>query len=58
MRERGASRADVRRALETATGCEAEPDERWKVTGGVDLDGDPLGAVVVLEDGVVVVTVF
>jgi hypothetical protein len=57
MRERGAGRADVREALVTAIACRAEADERWKVTG-IDTAGDELTVVVVIEDGVVVVTLF
>lgn len=56
MAQRGADREDVRRALMTATSCAAS-GERWKVSG-VDVEGDELTVVCVLEDGVVVVTVF
>lgn len=57
MRERGAKREDVREALVTATICQAQPEERWKVTG-LDTAGDALTVIVVIEDGVVVVTLF
>lgn len=57
MDERGMDWADVVRALMTAVSCEAQPLDRWKVEG-VDLDGDLLTAVIVIELGVVVVTVF
>jgi hypothetical protein len=57
MRERHVSREDVRSALVTAMSCQAEPDERWKVPG-VDTFGDDLAVIVVIEDGVVVVTLF
>jgi len=57
MQQRGAGREDVRHALVTATSCEARPEDRWKVAG-VDTAGDELTAIVVLEDGVVVVTLF
>jgi hypothetical protein len=57
MVQRGASEDDVRHALTTATACIAAADGRWKV-GGVDLEGDALTAVVAIDDGVVVVTVF
>jgi hypothetical protein len=43
-------------ALKHATAC-APSDAKWKVSGP-DLDGDELTAVVVLEVGVIVVTVF
>ncbi len=57
MDERGLDWADVVRALMTAMSCEALPLDRWKVEG-VDLDGDSVTVVVVIELGVVVVTVF
>ncbi|MGC4118579.1 MAG: hypothetical protein QM765_29285 [Myxococcales bacterium] len=47
----------IRRALATATSCRAEPLDRWKVESK-DCEGDALTTIVVLEDGVVVVTVF
>ena len=57
MRERRVSREDVLSALVMATSCQAEPDDRWKVLG-VDTSGDDLTVIVVIEDGVVVVTLF
>lgn len=56
MGERGASAEHVMHALQSATTCSSS-GERWKVTGP-DLDGDALTVVVVLEDEVIVVTVF
>ncbi len=56
MATRGANAAHVRSALMGATACVADAD-KWKVTGP-DLDGDDLTCVVVIEAGVVVVTVF
>jgi hypothetical protein len=58
MEERCVTYADVREALMTATACRPGPKDRWRVTGGGDQDREPLALVVVLEDGVVVVTVF
>lgn len=58
MAERGVSFPDVREALVSATTCRAEPGDRWRLEGGHDCDGDPLTAVVAIEDGVVVVTLF
>lgn len=57
MRQRGAGRADVVHALSNASACERAEEDKWRVTGE-DLDGDELVAIVLLEDGVVVVTVF
>jgi hypothetical protein len=36
----------------------AADHQTWKVTGGVDLDGDDLVCAVGLEDDVIVVTIF
>ena len=57
MGERGLDDEDVFAALMGASACEAEPLDRWKVFGH-DLDGEELKVVVVIELGVVVVTVF
>jgi Domain of unknown function (DUF4258) len=57
MSERGIAFVDVRHALMTATICRAEKRGKWKIES-VDRSGDDLTAVVALEDGVVVVTVF
>jgi hypothetical protein len=46
----------VRYALANAERCYAVENDRWRVTGP-DLDGDELSAIVVIEDGVIVVTV-
>jgi hypothetical protein len=57
MDERGATERDVIKALANATRCEAASEGRWKATGP-DLDGDALTVVVVLQAGVLVVTMF
>jgi hypothetical protein len=56
-RERGVLFADVRAALTRARGCVEQDHGRWRVVGD-DLGGEELTAVVVLEDGVLVVTLF
>ena len=61
MRDRGAQREDVHNALSNATACKLSDDstpevERW-VAQGRDLDGDVLRPVVIIKDGLVVVTV-
>lgn len=56
MSERNVTFRDVRHALTNARSCSAE-GERWRVKGP-DWDGDDLVLVCVLEDGVIVVTVF
>ena len=57
MSQRGVAFADVRHALLTATVCKAQPEGTWKVES-LDRSGDELTAVVALDDGVLVVTVF
>lgn len=51
MHERNAKRADVERACLTATGAVWQRDDVWKVTGGVDLDGDSLGIIAAIDPG-------
>jgi hypothetical protein len=59
MRQRGATRDDVRAALMGGKRAVAQPEERWRVDGGRDLEGDDLTVVVVIEDdGDLVVTLF
>lgn len=57
MSERGVTYQDLAHSLKNAGSArKAEKPGRW--IEGPDLDGDDLSCVVVLEDGVVVVTVF
>ncbi len=58
MGERGATFDDVKEALVTATGCQAQPASRWRLEGGRDCDGDELTLIVTIELAVVVVTLF
>jgi hypothetical protein len=59
MKERNATRGDVRSALTSATPATFQPDNgRWKITGGTDRSGDALDMAVVFENGLVVITVF
>lgn len=57
MNERGATREDIRHALCVAKQCRASPDGRgrWEVPSADD-DGQPLLVVVVIESGVLVVS--
>ena len=58
MAERGASRRDVEHALRDARSCAwQEGKQTWKVSGE-DLSGDALVVAVVIDDGLLVVTVF
>jgi hypothetical protein len=59
MDERGASTDDVCHALLTAKEAVHDPErDRWKVSGGMDLDGDALKVVVAIEADLIVVTLF
>lgn len=57
MKERGATFADVEQALVNAERCTLQTNGRWR-TEGRDLDGDELTVIVVIDAGVVVVTLF
>lgn len=56
MGERNVTFRDVRQALTNAHMCSAE-GARWRVEG-LDWDGDELVLICVIEDGLIVVTVF
>lgn len=59
MLQRGAAFRDVKAALISCSSARWQTDqESWKMEGGVDTDGDPLTIAVVLENGVLVVTLF
>ncbi len=59
MAERGATRKCIAKALQTATEAIHQPEnDRWKLTGGVDVDGDELILIVKFNRGVLVVTIF
>lgn len=59
MRERGVTIAGLRRAIGGVTTCAALADDRWRLEGGADQDGDSLTVVCVIDDdGVVTVTLF
>lgn len=57
MFQRNITFADARHALMTARLCAAQKDGRWRVDS-TDRSGDDLTAIVALERGVVVVTLF
>jgi hypothetical protein len=56
MRHRNVRYVDVRNALVHARSC-CRDGVRWRVEGP-DMDGDGLELIVVIEDGLIVVTVF
>ena len=59
MAERGATRRCISRALQTASKAIHQPEQdRWKLTGGIDIDGDELVLIVRIDRGVLVVTLF
>jgi hypothetical protein len=57
MRERRVKFTDLVHALVNARQCTLQENDRWRVEGS-DLDGDELTVVVVLDAGVVVITLF
>lgn len=57
MDERGVREADLRHALGAARSCTPQKTGSWRVDGA-DLDGDDLTMIVVIEDGLLVVTLF
>jgi hypothetical protein len=57
MQDRGVREGDLRNALVNARSCSAQKDDRWKVEGS-DLDGDDLTVVGVIDDGLLIVTLF
>lgn len=58
MRQRHVTREDIASALRSAQSATAQHDERWKLAGGIDCDGDALSVVVAFEAGTIVVTIF
>ena len=53
------TRIDIAKGLATATRAtyQAEND-RWRVEGGTDLDGDDLTVILAFDEGVIVVTAY
>lgn len=57
MRQRGVSFADVEHALLNATQCRVQENGRWRLVS-CDLDGDDLTLIAVVDDEVLVITLF
>jgi hypothetical protein len=57
MSERGVTYADLRHGLMNATACEQGASDRWNVES-TDVSGEPMTAVILFWDGLLVVTVF
>jgi len=53
MRDRSATARDVERAIRTSTTAvkRSLAEEKWRLSGGVDLDGDALDVVVACDSG-------
>lgn len=58
MSERGVTMRCIARALRCATKAEFQPNSRWKISGGTDIDNDPLTVIVAIQRDVLVVTLF
>lgn len=58
--ERGVRAGDIRHALLSATSAiPGDRPDRWVISGGTDIDGDPLTLVVrLIQPGLYVVTVY
>ncbi len=56
--ERGISARDLHAAAASASSAQLQENRKWKISGGVDLDGDDLTLICVLVDDVFVVTAF
>ena len=58
LAQRNVTRADVRHALSGAKACRAgDAADKW-IACGPDLDGDDLDVVLVIEVGLIIVTVY
>lgn len=57
MQQRGVSYSDVEHALLNANQCQIQANGRWKLQSW-DLDGDDLPLIVVVDGGVLVITLF
>lgn len=57
MSERGVTYADLLHALRNATDCEEGENGRWKVCS-TDTSGEPLTAILLFQDGILIVTVY
>jgi hypothetical protein len=57
MRQRNVLEGDLRSALSNAFRCSLQDNGRWRVDGP-DLDGDDLTVIVVIEDGLIIITLY
>ena len=58
MMERNVTREDIRCALRSATSATHQDVDKWRLEGGRDVDGEPLGVVAVFVDRRIIITVF
>lgn len=54
----GGADNNVLAAIKSATKCTAQDNGRYRLTGGVDIDGDDMTVIILFDDGVLVVTLF
>jgi hypothetical protein len=57
-RERNISKDDIRNALMHSSSATLQENGRWYVSGGADLDGDPINFALSFERGLLIVTLF
>jgi hypothetical protein len=57
MQQRGVSFADVEHALLHAVRCQVQDNGRWKLVSH-DIDGDDLTIIAIVDDEVLVITLF
>jgi hypothetical protein len=56
--ERNLDIDDIRNALRGSTAAALQDNGRWKVSGGSDLEGEPIAFIVQFERGLLIVTLF
>ena len=57
MEQRRTRFQELRSILMKAPACSSLPSERWRVHG-MDVDGDTLEVIVVIQDGLIIITLF
>jgi hypothetical protein len=58
MRQRTVKRPDIQAAIASAVSAADQGNEKWLVEGGLDTQGDGLTLVVLLDGGMMIVTVY
>jgi hypothetical protein len=57
-RKRNIDIHDIKHALVGSTKAFLQPNGRWNVSGGSDLEGDPVTLIVNVERGLLIVTLY